>query len=162
MSTPPGAESPCVPASRGWDTALKRLSLAVVLALACRSNTEPLTGRIYILTSIAGQVLPAPYASNPDFNGLAIADTLALRDGGRGERRFVHEGDTPGSRVSERAELTWSQSGSQVTITLDCPPGAMCIAGPHLVGTIGNGTLTITESLVTRQPLVYSYLYPPD
>jgi hypothetical protein len=38
----------------------------------------------------------------------------------------------------------------------------MCIAGPHLVGTIGNGTLTITESLVTRQPLVYSYLYPPD
>ena len=141
---------------------MKRLCLAVFLVIGCRSETEPVSGRIYVMQSIAGQALPAPYAPNPDFNGLAVADTLALHEDGTGERRFVHEGDTPGSRIAERSDLTWTQSGPQITITLDCPPMALCIAGPHFVGTVASGKLTITQSLVTRQPLVYQYLYPPD
>lgn len=141
---------------------MKRIGLVVLLAMACRSETEPLTGTIYTLASIAGTPLPAPYALSPDDSRVAWADTLALRPDGTGERRFVIGGSMPSLRETRRSLLAWSQSGSEITITLDCQ-AMPCVAGPHFVGTLGPpGTLTITKAVGMREPLVYDRFFGPD
>ncbi|HET9426342.1 MAG TPA: hypothetical protein VFO55_13315 [Gemmatimonadaceae bacterium] len=143
---------------------MKRIATLLLLVAGCRANPGPeLPSQMFVLTSIAGQPLPAPWAPNPDVGTLAYADTLRLYQDNTGSRRTVNQGDTPGSRVTSESAFTWTQSGSQMTITFICGPDALCIAAPHFVGTIGvNGDFTVTQSFVTRQPLVYRYLYPPD
>lgn len=143
---------------------MKRIGLVLLLAMACRSETEPLTGTIYTLESIDGSRLPAPYALTPDGGGPVVyADTLALRPDGTGERRFVTGGSTPFQRKTERSDFFWSRSGADMTITFGCGPNALCIVGPHFAGTVGsNGALTFTTAIGMRTPLVYSRFYGPD
>lgn len=65
-------------------------------------------------------------------------------------------------RETRRSLLSWSQSGSEITITLNCQ-GMPCVSGPHLVGTLGPpGTLTMTKAIGMREPLVYNRVYGLD
>ena len=140
--------------------------LVVAAALAgCSSSLEPFDlGQVYVLETIQGKALPAEYAANPDFHARMLADTLILGDDGTGEWRATIESDTPGGAPrQEHSDLTYERSGLVISISLVCPNNALasCIAPPHLVGTIGETAITIAESRITRQPLVYRRVYPP-
>jgi hypothetical protein len=123
----------------------------------------PLTGDQYLLQSIAGVELPAPYAPNLEHVERIIADTMAFQANGEGVRRTVYEGNPdPANRRTEESAFVYVTQDDRVEVTFACPQGAACIGGPHLVGTRSVSQLVITESVVSRSPLVFVRLYPPD
>ena len=129
---------------------------ALAVAAGCSSDTlGPLGRDFYALQSVAGVSLPAPYAPNPDYNGLLVADSIAFREDGTGLRHAVYQEENSTNRYDSNDDFNWTRSGNTIAITMVCPPMALCIAGPHFIGTLDDGTLTITDSKVTRQPLVY-------
>jgi hypothetical protein len=136
---------------------MKRLALALILAavLGCSKDQSPLGRDFYALQSIAGVVLPAPYAPNASYNGLLVADSIAFHEDGTGYRHWVYREENSTDDVSLEDGFNWTRDGNSIAITFLCPPAASCIAGPHFVGTIDEVSLTITDSKVTRQPLVY-------
>ena len=136
------------------------LTGALIALIACDGGPTqpPLHGEIYVLESIAGVSLPAPYAPNPEFSERIVADTFAFVDGESGIRRTKYEGD---AEVLDE-EFSYSTSGESISITFGCPINALCIAGPHLTGTRTNASIIITHSVVTRQPLALRRLFPPD
>ena len=140
------------------------LFLAALLA-GCSSSLEPFDlGQVYVLESIEGKALPAEYAANLEFHARMLADTLILGENGKGEWRATIESDTPGGAPRhEQFALTYERSGLVISISFVCNDSALasCIATPHLVGTIGETAITISESRITRQPLVYRRAYPP-
>jgi hypothetical protein len=142
------------------------LFLISAAIMGCRSSSlEPFNlGQVYVLESTEGKPLPAEYAQNLDFHARMLADTLILGDDNKGEWRATVESDTPsGAPRHERSDLTYEQSGLHISISFVCNDTALasCIAPPHLVGTIGETGITITESRITRQPLVLRRAYPP-
>lgn len=141
-----------------------RAALSILILTAavagCGNGVAPLTGDIYILQSIAGVPLPAPYVNAPDGSKI-VADSIALDGNGRGTRRTTYDGPSINSR--QFTDLTYVQSGNHVDIYFPCPPNADCIPGPHLSGTITSASLTIDQSTVySLKPLIYARLYPPD
>jgi len=136
---------------------MKRLSLILILAaaLGCSKDESPLGRDFYALQTVAGVPLPAPYAPNASYNGLLVADSIAFREDGTGLRHWVYQDENSTARHALEEELNWSRDGNSIAITFVCPPTALCIAGPHFAGTIDETTMTITDSKVTRQPLVY-------
>lgn len=134
-----------------------RSFIALLLVAGCSNGTEPLKGDVYVLSSIAGVAVPAPYTKTPSANGLIIADTLAFDDEGFGTRRTYYEGaNGPTDRHSSETRFSYVRNGDAVSITFVCPPNADCIPGPHLVGTFTFTSLTIDTSISTRVPLVFS------
>jgi hypothetical protein len=137
---------------------MRRLLPALGLALAAACSTEPALplGRdYYALESVAGVALPAPYAPNPSYNGLLVADSIMFREDGTGHRQAVYQEENSTTRFNSSEALNWTRSGNRIEVTFVCPPTASCIAGPHLVGTLDGTTITMTESVVMRHPLVY-------
>jgi hypothetical protein len=136
---------------------------ALVFAVACSESLAPLTGDIYVLGSIAGVSLPAPYTASPSVNGRIIADTMAFASDGRGTRRTRYEGANGPSDVhSEEATFTYTKTGDHVEVWFACPPNADCIAGPHLTGTLINATWTVETAVAFRVPMIFFRLFPPD
>lgn len=137
---------------------MRRLALGCLLAgvLGCPADKlDPLGRDFYALESIAGVPLPAPYAQNPDYNGLFVADSMAFREDGTGFSHSVYQPENSVEKYMTDNDFNWTRDGNTIAITFVCPPGADCMAGPHLTGSVDEMTLTITESKVTRQPLVY-------
>jgi hypothetical protein len=137
---------------------MRKLSASILLAavLGCSGDKlGPLGRDFYALESIAGVPLPAPYAQNPSYNGLLVADSIAFREGGTGFRHSVYQDENSTTRYAIDEDFNWTRDDNEIAITFICPPAALCIAGPHLIGTTDEATLTITDSKVTRQPLVY-------
>jgi hypothetical protein len=136
---------------------MKRISFVLALAagLSCSSPLEPLGRDFYALQSVAGVPLPAPYAPNPSYNGLLIADSIMFRQDGTGARHAVYQEENSTQRYESDESFNWTRDGNRIAITFVCPPTASCIAGPHLRGTVDETSITITESTVMRQPLVY-------
>ena len=141
-----------------------RALVALLIVSACDNDPlAPLSGDQYVLRSIAGVSLPAPYAPNPDHNERIVADTLAFQSNGSGMRRTVYEGNPdPAARRLEESTFNWIGQGDRVEITFTCPPDALCIQGPHLAGTRSNSEIVITESAISRHPLVFARRFPPD
>lgn len=137
---------------------MRRLLSGLIIAAAMGCSLEDLSpiGRdFYALESVAGVPLPAPYAPNDAYNGLVIADSIMFREDGTGLRHAVYQEENSTEKYALDDDLNWTRNGNTIAITFVCPPMASCIAGPHLTGTIEETTLTITDSKVTRHPLVY-------
>jgi hypothetical protein len=136
---------------------MKRISLVLIAAgaLGCSTDQSPLGRDFYALQSVAGVQLPAPYAPNMAYNGLLVADSISFRDDGTGLRHWVYQDENSTDRHAVEEDFTWSRSGDAIAITFTCPSFASCIAGPHLMGTIDATSIVITDSKVTRQPLLY-------
>jgi len=132
-----------------------RLALALAVILGCKNDLSPLGRDYYALQSVAGVSLPAPYAPNSEYNGLLVADSIAFRADGTGLRHSVYQDENSTVRHAEDIDFSWTRSGNDLAITFVCPGFASCIAGPHLVGTIDDVSIVITDSKVTRQPLIY-------
>ena len=138
-------------------------AIAVSLVLGCRGDvTAPLAGDKYILESIAGVALPAPYFNGPNDPYRIVADTIALQGGGGGLRRTVYEKGTPSDREAVETDFSYTLQGASIAIYFSCPPNADCIAGPHLSGTMTDATLNITNALGGLVPLAYRRRFPPD
>ena len=131
------------------------LAATIVAAIACDTQVAPLGRDYYALQSVAGVPLPAPYATNPYYNGLLVADSIMFRDDGTGSRFATYQEENSTSRYSTVESFHWSRNDNRISITFVCPPTASCIAGPHLKGVIDETSMTITESVVMRHPLVY-------
>ena len=131
-----------------------RLAIALVAVLGCTRDQSPLGRDFYALESVAGVALPAPYAPS-SYNGLLVADSIAFREDGTGLRHWVYQDENSTARHAIEEDFNWSRDGNSIAITFICPAMALCIVGPHLAGTIDATTLTITDSKVTRQPLIY-------
>ena len=142
---------------------IRALVVGLVIAAGCSNGVEPLRGDLYVLLSISGVAVPAPYTATPSVNGRIIADTLAFDDKGGGTRRTLYEG-AGGASDLHRSEdrFTYTRAGDHVEIFIACPPNADCIPGPHLVGTFSNVGLTIETSALSRVPLVFSRIMPLD
>jgi hypothetical protein len=131
------------------------IAVALVTVLGCTKDQSPLGRDYYALQSVAGVSLPAPYAPNTEYNGLLVADSIAFRADGTGLRHWVYQDEGSTDRHELYQDFNWTRDGNDVAITFVCPDLALCIAGPHLVGTIDEVSVVITDSKVTRQPLVY-------
>jgi hypothetical protein len=140
-----------------------RSIIVLLLGAGCTGGTEPLRGDIYVLQSIAGVAVPAPYTKTPSANGRIIADTLAFDIETFGTRRTVYEGaNGPADVHSEEIRFSYLRTGDSVSINFVCPPNADCMPGPHLVGTFTATGLTIDTSALTRVPLVFARIMPLD
>ena len=143
---------------------IRSILLALVVGVACSESTAPaLTGDIYILGSIAGVSLPAPYTASPSATGRILADTMAFRADGAGTRRTVYEGATGASDVhGQETNFSFTKTGDYVEVWFACPPNADCIPGPHFTGTLTNSTWTVETAVGFRVPMVFNRLFPPD
>lgn len=132
------------------------VSLGAVLLCGC--NLDPdVAGERYVLRSIAGIPLPAPYAQNPEHNARIIADTLVLHEDGTGEWRALIETSLNGPTHAARVELMYTQDGDDIAISFVCDDMGACIAPPHFVGEARSGgdRIDFHLSRVSRAPLVY-------
>jgi hypothetical protein len=146
---------------------MKLRALFVLLPLlgACKEALAPLQGELYVLESIGGDPLPAAYAVNQVSDHRILADTVAFAANGTGVRRTTYDDDAVngGSYVRD-TEFTWAEAGGRVNVSYRCPNDVLadCLPAPHLSGPRTNAALTFDQSAVSRAPLVYRRLFPPD
>lgn len=144
---------------------LKRLSRSVLLAaalVACNDPASPepdppanVTG-VYELKTIAGVALPAPYLPvTSSYLASRVSHVITLLEDGTGTSEAVTREGVSGDTYDENSTFTWTLNGATLSITFDCPDLGSCIAGPHLVGTVSETMLTVTESPVMRVPMVF-------
>jgi hypothetical protein len=129
----------------------------VLAAVACGDGTGPtLTdGDIFVLRSIAGVVVPAPWAPNPGATERMLSAALTLHEDGTGTWVAVVETAVSGPTVAWNNDVTWVRSGDHLEIDIECDDLGSCIPGPHLVGDLTETGFTVTESSVTRSPLIF-------
>ena len=137
---------------------MKRALLGMLVVFGCSSSVAPLTGDVYVLRSIAGVSVPAPFAQNPAVSQRILADTIAFVTETSGERRTVYEGRAD----IERLSFTYTRVGSRVEINFRCNDTGSCIAGPHIVGDLTSSDFVSSVTKITRGPLIYARLYPLD
>ena len=143
-------------------TAAALAAVSATLAAGCGGRgpfgAEEVTGTRYVLTSIAGRALPAPYAQNLALDDRVQAGTLTLGADGRGEWTLrIAEAATGRVRDSrEPFDYAWQGGGGRFAASFRCPDTASCIAPPHLFGRVAEGGgLVIDSSRVTRAPMLY-------
>jgi hypothetical protein len=143
----------------GMRTSITACFLVVGLA-ACRGSSGPdITGDTFVLRSVSGQQLPAPFAPNPSSNTLVVAETLVFAANNVGEQRATYA-DPAGSRWEVRTRFTYARAGDAMEISFVCADNASCIEPPHLVGTVTSTELLINSSRVTRVPLRFERVPP--
>jgi hypothetical protein len=128
--------------------------LVGLASTSCDSPTEFVLGSTYVMRSIAGDPLPAPWAPNDAVTGRMLGSSVLLTDDGKGRYLATYEHDG-GQTFQQNSELTYTRDGADIAITFTCPPDALCIAGPHLVGRILEDGLRITTSNVIRTPVMF-------
>lgn len=144
---------------------LKLLSRSVLLAtalVACSDPASPepdppanVTG-VYELKTIAGADLPAPYLPvTSSYLASRVSHVITLLEDGTGTSVAVTQEGVSGDTYEENSTFSWTLNGATLSITFDCPELGSCIAGPHLVGTVTETSLTVTESPIMRVPMVF-------
>jgi hypothetical protein len=115
----------------------------------------PAPGDDYVLKSIAGVDLPAPWAEYEGISARMMSATLTLREDGTGTWRAVTESELNGPTTEWESEVTYSLDGSGIAIDFVCSDLADCIAGPHFLGEVTATGILISTSTVMRAPLVF-------
>jgi hypothetical protein len=133
---------------------MKWLLVSVLLTIGCKSSLSP-KGELFVLQSIEGVPLPAAYAENRNLNLRIIADSLWLTSLTAGERRTRFEVDAAGKTQMNVEKFDYVRSGDHIEISLRCPPNALCIRPPHMVGMLTQESFVVDQSVVSRAPLVY-------
>jgi hypothetical protein len=142
------------------------LSLSPVLAftLGCGSSTEPKppTSATYVLQRVAGDALPTIINSTAFGRTTVYADTIRLAPDGTGSKSESIEvlplnGDPSDGVQLVRTPIHYRLASGRIEIDFDCPPGALCIAPPHMLGAVGPGELQVRwgPHLSGREPLEY-------
>jgi hypothetical protein len=144
---------------------IRRLLTGMLLfgaAPGCADSLGPLDGDLYVLESIAGDPVPAPYVEDLGSDHRIVADSMSFAANGSGIRRTVYDEDAAdGGSYTQQEEFTYTRAGNRIEIWFECADTAMCIAGPHLAGDIGDAAITFDVSVRTRKPLAFRRLFPP-
>lgn len=139
--------------------------LATMMLAGCSLTGPDLRGNLYVLRSVNDQPLPTTAFDRGTFRMVVIADTIVLHDDGTGMRTTVGDtyskgevGAPPVEPVRERivVDLRWSMVLDRFEATFICPPNAMCIAGPHLVGGLDGDGLVLETDLGRLVPTEYA------
>jgi hypothetical protein len=138
---------------------MKRALFAALLIVACTSSAAPpLKGELFVLQSIDGIPLPAPYAEDRLVPFRVLADTIALLTSTSGERRARVEIDNIGTTRFSREAFDYVRNGDRMEISFRCPPDADCIRPPHLAGTVTTEAYLVDMSVISRSPLLYRHM----
>jgi hypothetical protein len=131
----------------------------------CGSTTEPKANEsaIYILQRVAGDALPAILANNEVGNIRVFADTILLAGDGTGSSSTTTEfiptapGIPDDGPESFSSHLHYRLGLDRLEISFDCPPGADCVGGPHLVGELRKDGLELHwgPQMSGREPMEY-------
>jgi hypothetical protein len=135
--------------------------LSILLPLACGDALGPgdIAGT-YALRRVAGDTLPAVLYTTGTVTVRVFADTLRFALDHRGAQITVRESDPvaggpSGGPVHWESLFTFRIVEGRIEVGYDCPPGADCVAPPHLVlRPIPNG-LQADFALGGRLPLIY-------
>jgi hypothetical protein len=137
------------------------------LPLACG---EPLSPRdvagVYALQRVAGNSLPTILYANGYVTVRVFAETLSFTPDGRGEDVTVQQNETAtGGLVTgpERSETAFGFRVVQgrIEIAFDCPPGADCVAPPHIVARPTPNGLEVQYAIGARVPQIFARLASP-
>ncbi|MGH7631933.1 MAG: hypothetical protein ACREOF_21570 [Gemmatimonadales bacterium] len=116
-------------------------------------------GAGYVLRSAGDALVPAVWISNESVTVTVVADTIRLREGGRGDRVLVekYQEETPMAPRTRREAggFDYVRRGDRIEITLPCADMASCVAPPHFVGRITPDGLVFERALNYRTPLRY-------
>jgi hypothetical protein len=148
--------------------AMRLMTLCVAgLPLACG---EPLSPRdvagAYALQRVAGNSLPTIQYANGYVVVRVFAETLSFTPDGRGADITVRENETltggpvTGPLRSETA-FGFRVVEGRIEIAFDCPPGADCVAPPHVVAQPTPNGLDVQYALGARVPQIYARLASP-
>lgn len=127
-------------------------SLLALLAAGC--DSDPVApGKVaaeYVLESVNGGPLPAEKFDNGTFSFILLSETLRLEEDGSGIQESVHQTDfadptKPDHRSDSLFRLTYRLLGDRLEVSFYCPPEAICIMGPHLIGRMDGATLVLTD-----------------
>ena len=147
------------------------LSVLGVLASGCRESTSPpsVTGT-YVLDRVGDAPVPAVIFTDSRGTVRVIADTLVLEANNRG--RFVtvqtieaQGGSGPGAPTRAESRLVYAivrmptettrALASRIAMSFECPIGAACAAGPHLVAWREGAWLVVEDKFTTMDALRY-------
>jgi hypothetical protein len=137
--------------------------LCLVSGCGSSSDPNPTASSTYVLTRVSGDALPTVLASNEVGNIRVYADTILLAGDGTGSSRTTTEfiptapgipNDGPETFTSH---LHYRIGLHRVEISFDCPPGADCVGGPHLVGELREDGLELQwgPMMNGREPMEY-------
>jgi len=116
----------------------------------------------YFLSTIDGQLLPAPDSEVPE-GAVVVAATLSFPRAGRAREgeaalvryiRRIRLADQTEQEV--RIDLNYQVTDGELTIDL-CPPLALCLVPTVLVGPADRDELLLTHYLANRPRSVYRY-----
>jgi len=134
----------------------------VVALWGCREGLAP--GEVmgtYVLAQVGDDPLPAVVFRDGSGVVRIIADTLRLRDAGRGSFvsvRLIEQGSSAQLPVVPsrlESELTYRIVESRVEVTFACPPNALCAPGPHLIGQRVPRGMIVEQTLLADSKLTY-------
>lgn len=147
------------------------LGVLAVLASGCRESTSPpsLTGT-YVLDRVDDAPVPAVIFADSRGTVRVIADTLVLGANNRGwfvsvQTIEAQGGSGPGAPTRVETRLvygvvtvpmgTTGAVASRVALYYECPIGAACAAGPHLVGWREGAWLVVEDRFTTMDARRY-------
>jgi hypothetical protein len=138
-------------------------SLLLAALAGCGSSTRPTESSTYVLRRVAGEALPTILAANESGQIRVYADTIILEGDGVGSSSTTTEfiPTVPGipndGPESFRSTLHYRLGIGRLEISFDCPPGADCVAGPHLVGEFREQGFELRWGplLTGREPMAY-------
>jgi hypothetical protein len=137
------------------------------LSLACREPVSPSdVAGAYALERVAGNSLPTIQYANGYVVVRVFAETLSFTPDGRGKDVTVQQDETvSGGLVTgpERRETAFGFRvvDGRIEIAFDCPPGADCVAPPHIVAQPTPTGLDVQYALGARVPQMYARLASP-
>ena len=137
--------------------------LGALLATAGCEVVSPSPNRVgtFVLTSVAGDPLPAVLTANDVATLIVVDDRIVLFDDGTAEKHtVVSYGGGPGATSPSetdrsRSTLDYHEVGGEIHLNYRCNDTASCIGPPHLVGRYIEGGLQLDFALNFRVPLVY-------
>ncbi|HET9424935.1 MAG TPA: hypothetical protein VFO55_06140, partial [Gemmatimonadaceae bacterium] len=108
------------------------------------------------LKTMKGQPLPQVAWESDTFTSFLVGDTLVFQANGTGEERVSYRFEPRGgSQLEENGQhevnaFTYTISGNDIAISLECSGLALCAPPPHYTGIIDDGRIalqmTMTES----------------
>ena len=121
---------------------------------------------IYVLRSVAGQVLPTVLVSHEWYHAVIAADTFFLHADGTGAAsttKRVTQDPKDGEQISlERAAFTYTAANGRLTAAIPCFGIALCLAPPHYTGTLAADALELDLALNYRVPMRYAKVAGPS
>jgi hypothetical protein len=129
------------------------LGTVAAVTLGCRDSLGPRdVAGTYVLERVGVEPVPAVIFRDGQGTVRVVADTLRLRVDGRGSFVFIHViepaigGAAPEAPTRIEIDFTYDLVGSTIEISYDCPPMALCIAGPHAIARRFASGLVVQET----------------